>query len=113
VLAGDVDPEKAVALVEKYFGHDKNQPMEPFEFTPEQPITEPQIADVFGSDAAFEMVAFRLDGEGSEDEKFLPVFDAVISNGTAGLLDLNLLQKQKLLKGSSYSSINDDYSWFM
>lgn len=36
----------------------------------------------------------------------------ILSNGTAGLIDLNLLQDQKILTGDGYASILPDYGSF-
>ena len=79
----------------------------------EKPITSPQIADVVGADAEFEMVAFRLDGAGSKDALYLELLNGILSNGTAGLIDLNLNQSQKVLRARSSVTSNEDYSYLM
>ncbi|MEZ4721299.1 MAG: insulinase family protein [Flavobacteriales bacterium] len=113
ILAGDINPDEAVALVDKYFGKMERKPLEDLTMPKEAPITEPKIADVTGSDAEFEYVAFRLDGAGSKDDLYLELLDGVMSNGTAGLVDLNLVQSQKVLRARTSVSIDEDYSWFM
>jgi hypothetical protein len=40
----------------------------------------------------------------------LQLIDGILSNGSAGLIDLNLLQAQKVLSANAYSSISNDYS---
>lgn len=113
VLAGDIDPDETIKLVDRYFGGYERQPVENIEMPEEKPITEPRIADVFGSDAEFEMIGFRLDGAGSKDDLYVELLDGILSNGTAGLIDLNLVQSQKVLKARSSTTINEDYSWLM
>jgi zinc protease len=113
ILAGDINPDSAISMVDKYFGGYEKQPLEDIKMPTEKPISEPRIADVSGADAEFEQVAFRLDGAGSKDALYLELMDGIMSNGTAGLIDLNLNQSQKVLSARSSSSINEDYSWFM
>jgi zinc protease len=113
VLAGDVDPDETMAMVEKYFGKFKKQVVDNPKMPVEKPITSPQIADVTGADAEFEMVAFRLDGIGSKDALYLELLNGVLSNGTAGLIDLNLNQSQKVLRARSSVTTNEDYSFLM
>lgn len=112
VLAGDLDPDKTMELIEKYFGGMESQPLEEMKMPVEEPITEPRTAEVLGSEAEFETVAFRMDGAGSKDDMYLELLDGILSNGKAGLIDLNLNQSQKVLRAYSYYSVNEDYSWF-
>lgn len=113
VLAGDLDPDKTIAMIDKHFGDMKSQPVEDIQMPTESPITEPIIEDVMGSEAAFEMVSFRLGGVHTKDAMYAELLDGVLSNGNAGLIDLNLNQQQKVLRAYSSSSVNEDYSWFM
>lgn len=113
VLAGDVDPDKTITMVDKYFGGFKRQEISNPTMPKEEPITKPVIADVMGADAEFEMVAFRLDGAGSMDDLFMELLSGVLNNGTAGLIDLNLVQSQKVLRARSSYTANEDYGYFM
>jgi len=113
VLAGDIDPDATVALVEKYFGSYKRQELKNPVMPKEKPISAPVIADVSGADAEFEMVAFRLDGAGSKDDLYSELMNGILSNGTAGLIDLNLVQSQKVLRARSSVTMNEDYGFLM
>lgn len=113
VLAGDIDPDATVALVEKYFGSYKRQDITNPVMPKEKPLSSPVIADVTGADAEFEMIAFRLDGAGSKDDLYSELLDGILSNGTAGLIDLNLVQSQKVLRAQSSVTMNEDYGFLM
>jgi predicted Zn-dependent peptidase len=113
ILAGDIDPDQTIAMIDKYFGGMERKPLENMEMPKEEPIIEPKIADVYGSEAEFEMMAFRLDGANTKDAIYLELMDGILSNGTAGLIDLNLNQQQKVLRAYSNPTINEDYSWLM
>jgi zinc protease len=113
ILSGDLDPDKTIEMIDQYFGSMQAKELETIEMPTETPITSPQIADVMGSEAEFEMVSFRLGGVHTKDAMYLELLDGIMSNGQAGLIDLNLNQKQRVLRAYSSPSVNEDYSWFM
>jgi zinc protease len=113
ILAGDLDPDQTIEMIDKHFGGMESKPLETMTMPTEEPITKPVIADVMGSEAEFEMVSFRLGGVHTKDAMYAELLDDVLSNGNAGLIDLNLNQKQKVLRAYSSPSVNEDYSWFM
>jgi len=112
VLAGDLDYDKTVAMAQKYFGGWKRKEVPPFTFTKEVPITIPITAEVFGPDAEWVDLAWRFEGYGSEDALMLPLISRMISNGRAGIMDLDLLQGQKVLDASCYANVQADYTEF-
>lgn len=110
VLAGDIDFDKTIALVDKYFGKWEKGYVPEFSFTPEKPITAPQVTEVAGPEAEWVELAWRFGGQHTPDPIMLQMIDGLLSNGSAGLIDLNLIQAQKVLSGNAYSSISNDYS---
>lgn len=109
-MAGDFDPDTVMTQIRKYFG-DKVRKDVPVFYPPvEDPILQPIVKEVVGPTAERVEVGFRFGGAGSVDEDMLTVIDAVLSNGTAGLIDLNLVQAQKILSGGSYTNVMHDYS---
>lgn len=113
ILAGDIDPDATVALVDKYFGGMKRQELVNAKMPVEKPITEPIIADVSGADAEYEMVGFRLEGSGSKDDLYSELMSGILYNGDAGLIDLNLVQSQKVLRARASVTSNEDYGYLM
>ncbi len=99
-LSGDLDPDKTIQLIDKYFGAAvKEASTIPEKVLPkEEPITEVKEKEVFGPQAAFMYMAYRFDGVGSEDEKMVTLIDYMLSNAAAGLIDLDLNQQQKVLR---------------
>ena len=57
-------------------------------------------------------IGYRFPGTGSEEIPYLEVLSGVLSNGQAGLMDLNLLQKQKLIGASAGVETRKDYTIF-
>jgi len=109
-LSGDLDPEKTIALIDKYFGWLQKGDVPKYTFEKEEPITKPFSLDIFGPDAEWITLAYRLNGgANSPNADLLTIFDMILSNRMAGLIDLNLNQSQKVLKASSSPECMEDY----
>ncbi|MBW8049420.1 MAG: insulinase family protein [Cytophagales bacterium] len=109
-LSGDLNPDSTVALIDKYFGSFVSKQVPQFTFEPQPNITEPLVKDVYGPEAESVSIGFRFDGIKSDDVKYIELIDVILNNGQAGLMDLNLIQKQKLLAAYSYADPMIDYS---
>jgi zinc protease len=113
VLAGDIDPDYTIGLIERYFGSYTKKEIPEFISPIEDLITNPEIIDVVGSDSEWVDLGFRLDGVDSDDIYLLPLLKELLFNGKAGLIDLNLVKSQKILSGSADYMISKDYSYFI
>ncbi len=113
ILAGDIDPDKTVDLIQQYFGDYQKKEVPAFTFTPEEEITEPIETTVVGPDAEWVNVGYRLPGINNEDTYILPLVSSLLYNYQAGLIDLNLVKDQKVLSANAYDDVSFDYSTFM
>lgn len=109
-LAGDLDPDSTVSMIDKYIGGWQSKPVPAFSFKPEEVRTQPTEKTILGPDAGSVTIGFRLPGVGHADYPALTMIDMVMANSAAGLIDLNLVKKQRVL--SAYSAIEgmQDYS---
>lgn len=112
ILSGDIDPDSTVDLIQKYFGSFKSKVTPKFEPAVEDEILEPEYVTVTGSNTAWLNIGYRLPGVGNEDIYMIDLFDGLLNNGQAGLIDLNLIKAQKVLDAYSSSDIMKDYSTF-
>ena len=110
-MAGDFEPDKVIATLDKYFGDwQPNKNLSRPEFAPLKPITAPVDTTVLGQEAEFVTLAWRFEGGPSLQNDTLEVISEMLSNGTAGLMDLNLNQPQKLMTSGCYADEMADYS---
>jgi predicted Zn-dependent peptidase len=109
-LAGDLDPAKTIKLIDKTFGNLVSKPVPPFVSAKEDPIVKPIFRKVYGPEEENIRIGFRLPGNGSKEALYAKVMDQLLSNSQAGLIDLNLNQKQLVLGAGSYFDSNKDYS---
>lgn len=112
-LAGDVDPDQTMELIEKYFGDWKPRPVPPFMFNPEQPISGPKTATVMGPMRESVWLGYRLPAVGTKEHYYIELINSLLTNGQAGLIDINLVQKQKVLNASSFIDVQTDYGTFI
>lgn len=109
-LSGDFNPDTMISIVDKYFGQLKpNNNLPKLTFEQEQPITEPVEKEVFGLDAQNVRLAWRSGSAASNDAMMTQMIGDILANGKAGLIDVDLMQTQKVLSASAYGSAMADY----
>lgn len=112
VMSGDFDPDKVIVEIEKNFGSFASRPVEPYTFQPEAPITQKVVREVKGPKPANVSLAWHFAGAGSREADICTLISGILYNGTAGLMDLNLNQAQKLLNSNNFFYPLKDYSLF-
>lgn len=110
VLSGDFNPDEAIKIIDETFGTLKRKPLPDFKFKPEPPITKVIEKDVMGLDAENIRIAYRFGGAASSDAMMVNLLSTMLSNGKAGLIDLNVNQKQRTLDAGSFPYVLADYS---
>ena len=109
IISGDFDPDVMIKKVDANFAMLKNKPVPKYVFSPEVPIAAPVVKEVFGPDAESISIGYRIPGIHSKDALLADLVGQILTNGRAGLLDLNLVKKQKLLRASASAEVMVDY----
>jgi len=109
-MSGDFDYDEVINLVNKHFGSFERKKDPKFNVISEEKINEPKIIDVYGPEAERLYVGYRLNGAHSEDANLLRMVDMVLSNTSAGLIDINVNQAQKAVGAGCFPYILNDYS---
>jgi len=112
VMSGDLDPDKTIALIDKYFGGWKSKPVQPFTPVVEKKLYGPIEHTVVGPDKESVLFGFRIPGLKEKDFLTLVLIEKLLNNGTSGLIDLRLKQQQKVLDGYAFVWELLDYSMF-
>ena len=102
-LAGDFDPDEAIKIIDKHFGSlvpNKNLPKVE-EYKPAH-LVEVKEVEVYGLESETVAIAWPVAGARSEKALIGEILASVLSNGSCGLLDTNLLQSQKVLNAYGY-----------
>ena len=112
-MAGDFNPDEAIKIIDKYFGSWVPGTVPTFTKVKEEPITSPIIRLVNGQDPESLTIAFRIEeGNGSRDALLAQAMKMVLYNGSCGLIDLNLNQKQLCLGAYAGNYTLNDYAAF-
>lgn len=109
IMSGDFNPDVLIKKIDAAFSYMQNKPVPKYSFKPEAPITAPIIAEVVGPDAESVVIGFRLPGNKDKDVLMADLIGQILTNGKAGLIDLNLVKKQKLLRASASAFTLIDY----
>lgn len=109
-LSGDFNPDEMIKVIDKYFGDMVPNPELPaLPKTNESPVKDVVVKEVLGVDAENVSLAWRFPGATDKDYDLLTLTSRILYNGKAGLIDLNLNQKQKVLSSYAYSYGLSDY----
>ncbi|MBO5548776.1 MAG: insulinase family protein [Prevotella sp.] len=113
-MAGDFDPDKTVAILEKYFGQwkpgaDVRQPV----FPVQHPLTAPTDTTVIGQQAEQVWMGWLAKKASDLQCDTLAVIEDMLSNGKAGIFDLNLNQQMKVQMAGGGVQTQQDYSRFL
>ncbi|MCO6495802.1 MAG: insulinase family protein [Bacteroidetes bacterium] len=110
IMAGDLDFDQTIQAVYDRFSYMTPKPIPSFEFKPETTKNEPTVINITGPTAEMVVLGYRFPGDGTKEADLLRMMDLVLSNSTAGLIDLNLNKSQKVLGAGSESEFLKDYS---
>jgi predicted Zn-dependent peptidase len=109
VLSGDLDPENTMEMIEQYFGSWQPAPIPDFVKRPVPAIKEPVVTEYFGPQPEHVYVGYLFNGANTRQALMLKIVDMILANGQAGLIDLDLIQQQKVLQAYSFVDENTDY----
>ena len=121
-MAGDFNPDEVIATIDKYFGQwqpnpdntvDASGTVEQPSFPEQAELTQPVDTTVIGLEAETIWLGWRFDKASSLQMDTLQVISNMLSNGTAGLIDLNINQQMKMLEAWAGAQPGMDYSTFI
>lgn len=113
-LSGDFNPDEVVDIIQKYFGQwQPNDNITRNQVKPETEIKEPIVREVIGEESPNVWLAWRTPATKDSDNVVLNVISSILSNGQAGLMDLDLNQQQKVLNSACFNYTREDNSQFI
>jgi predicted Zn-dependent peptidase len=109
IMAGNFNPDSIIKKIDTAFSWMQSKPIPTYIFDKETPIVQPIIQEIVGPDAENLTIGFRLPGNKDKDVLLANLVGQILTNGKAGLMDLNLVKKQKLLRASASAYTLIDY----
>jgi len=113
-MSGDFDYDYVIDIIERYFGTWKPNPSLSYPtYAPVKDLTAPKDTTILGVEAEYIQMAWKFNGAADYQCDTLDVISEMLSNGKAGLFDLDLNQQMKCNNsGAGYSALNE-YSAFL
>ncbi|MDH7942251.1 insulinase family protein [Pseudohongiella sp. SYSU M77423] len=108
-ISGDIDIEQTINTVAQHFSKWESKPLPPAQSWQEEPITEVERATVYYPGQEQVTMAFRTVPNGHPDKEALMLVDMILDNRTAGLINLNLNQRQRVQAAGSSPEFHNDY----
>nr|WP_315027744.1 insulinase family protein [uncultured Chryseobacterium sp.] len=110
IMSGDFNPDEVIAKVDKAFSYMKSKTIPEYKVGHEKAISSPVVKEVVGPNPESVMLGFRFPGASTKDARLLNLVGNMLTNGQAGLIDLDLVKKQKLLGAYAFPYALKDYS---
>lgn len=111
VLVGDLDFDATIKKINETFGKFEKKELTHPILPKEEVLTAPIVKEVFGPTSESISIAFRSKGVNTKEEKMVTLCDMIMANGNAGLIDLNLNQKQAVQRASCSPTFLNDYGY--
>jgi predicted Zn-dependent peptidase len=109
VISGDINPRQTIKLIDKYFSAWPAKPVPQARQWEEKPLQGAERVTVKYKGEEYALLAFRLPGRNHPDAEVLKLIDMILSNASAGLIDLNLNQQQKVRNAGSTPELDNDF----
>ncbi len=111
VLVGDLEYDATINKIKETFGKFEKKELTHPTLAKEEPIAAPIVKEVFGPTSENISIAFRSKGVNTEEMKYVTLCDMIMANGEAGLIDLNLNQKQVVQRANCSPTFLNDYGY--
>lgn len=113
ILSGDLDFDKTMEIVKKYFGD--WEPNNEIPAVPQyelQALTAPRDSVVIGPEAPQLWMAWAFPGAKDADADIVDIIGEVLQNGKCGLIDVDVVQNQRALDCFAFADEGSDYTTF-
>lgn len=108
-ISGDIDIEKTMQIIDTYFSVWPSGDLPEQKIWKEVPLNGREEVRVSYEAEEFVLLAFRTVPRNHPDAEALMMVDMILSNSVAGLIDLNLNQKQQVRQAGSFPLMLNDY----
>lgn len=96
IMAGDFDPDVLIGKIARAFAYMQPKPVHLYNPAPERELKAPIVKTVYGPSAESMRICWRTPHSETHDAMVLDLISSILSNGKAGLLDLDLNKQQKV-----------------
>ncbi len=110
-ISGDVDKAETIELIDEHFGRWERKSLPEPRGWEEPPLEDVVRVTIEFKGEPYVIIGYRTPGRNESDADALRVADMVMANSAAGLIDLNLVQKQRVRSAGASLFLFNDYGW--
>lgn len=108
-ISGNIDIDETISLIDEEFSSWQSKPLPEVGPWDESPLDGVERVEVTYPGEEYVLLAYRTVPAHHPDEEALMLFDMILDNAAAGLINLNLNQQQRVRQAGSYPMIMNDY----
>lgn len=108
-ISGDIDPDETIEVIAEAFSAWEAAPLPEVGPWDEEPISSVRRETVHYPGEEEVQIAFRTVPQNHPDQEALMMLDMILDNRTAGLINLNLNQQQRVRRAGSSPSFHNDH----
>jgi len=108
-ISGDIDIDETIQIIDQQFSAWKPKELPKPKKWQEKPLKKILRDTVKFQGEEYVLIAFRTASRNAEDAEALKLLDMILDNSTAGLINLNLVQKQQVRSAGSSPRLLNDY----
>ena len=109
LISGDIDIAETIQLIDEHFSVWERKALPRPKTWKEKPLKKPERITVKYQGEEYVLLAFRTAPTNHRHADALKLVDMILDNRTAGLINLNLNQRQKVRRAGSYPDLLNDY----
>ncbi|MFA6243623.1 MAG: insulinase family protein [Candidatus Hydrogenedentales bacterium] len=108
-ISGDINTGETISTIERHFERWQPRKLPRPDHWREKPLNGAERLTVKYKGEPYVLLAFRAPANKHRDAEAMELLDMVLSNRSAGLIDLNLNQKQHVRSAGAYPELKNDY----
>lgn len=108
-ISGDINSAETIGIIDEHFSRWQPKELPEAKAWTEEPLQGAERVTVKYQGEEYVLLAFRTASRNHQDAEALRLLDMILDNATAGLINLNLNQGQKVRQAGSYPYLDNDY----
>ena len=108
-ISGDINSEETINIIDEHFSRWQPKELPETKTWKEESLQGAERVTVKYQAEEYVLLAFRTASRNHPDAEALKLLDMTLDNATAGLINLNLNQAQKVRQAGSYPYLDNDY----
>ncbi len=108
IISGDIDMETTIGVIDENFGAWVRRELPDLPKWEEQKLVGAEAVEVVYPGEEYVLLAFRTEPSSHKKTEALQLIDMILDNATAGLINLNLNQQQRVRRAGSWTTSHNN-----